>query len=1674
MRRFPSAPCLYSVVRTLAATAILTVAASPAFAQGVTVGPNVNMGGGPAIFTPPSTIVGDPFLQRQNEPSLAVSSRNPCHLLAGANDYRMVDVEEDAGEVGDAWLGVFKSFDCGATWTSTLLPGHKLDTSASGLASPLKGLAAAADATVRAGTSGLFYYSGIAFNRGDGGIGKVFVSRFIDNNNNDGGDPIEYLGATQIDLGTSGQFLDKPWIVADVPRDGSTCSINGRTVPAGPVYLVYTSFVGGDNNVHSKIMFSKSSDCGATWSNPSKLSERVAKNQGTTIAIDPGTGDIHIAWREFSATDDANSRNAILVARSSDGGRTFTKAEAITPQFVPFDQASSPLTFRTTAYPTLAVVPAEADARAAGQPGRVYVAWSARGFAVPRGNQTAGDARIVMSSSIGGVTWSTPQPTDIYEGAGHQIMPALAFAGGKIALAYYDLRDDAATDFDDLVIEYGQQAFDQCVANNGGAGFAAVYMCILDIAASDKLSRRHTLDMRAAMADARGLASFSSSSVLGSQRVSRYIEGSVRSDRRQLQYNRPNLPIFSRGRYPFIGDYIDIAGQSFVATEGGWEWNTGQLNRPAPVFHVAWADNRNVGTPSAGSTPDWSLFTPPVTGPNSVVCVAGQVGIRNQDVYTAQLRPGLIVSAPQNSKRIAGLQRSFVVVAHNTTDYPHVYEFTAAPPSNVIASFNQFSGFGIGDPLDTVRVTIPRKSSASRTLFVALTNPTQNPDAAPDVLVPVQVDQLPDAVSDFEDFDTVYLNPDFENPDFENPDFENTELHNPDFENPDFENPDFENPDFENPDFENPDFENFTLGTNAPIRNPDFENPDFENPDFENPDFENPDFENPDFENPDFENPDFENPDFENPDFENPDFENPDFENPDFENGAFVADTSWPVQNGGNTTSAFKTNVFVKDSPDGVRYQLTVRRIYSSPASVCSADGTTSRLSARSVPLVNIVSPGPNVTSPDILNRDFNSDDYDNATFSLAPGEFGIVTLRAYCAVGTSCTPELLATLQRRTALGVVAQAANCYSGPIDLGDQVGGFSRCEISEGTPKDLYDPIPPELSLLPPAAPGADDDNIGDPYGEEPVSFTLVAVDNLAIDSVSCTGVGAAVKSGNNYQFSGIFALGTTTVLCTATDLRGNPASISFDVEVRDVTPPAFDMAADPGSPFLPSGNPAEATSADGAQVFYSTPTATDSNGGPVDVTCGSGGGLVSGSVFPIGTTDINCVATDVSGVSTAPTNLFDIAVADRTAPLFGPLANIIAEATSAAGAVVSYASPTATDAVDANVAISCVQSSGSVFPIGTSTVNCTATDDANNVADAAFTVTVSDGTAPVFGGVANVIAEATSAAGATVTYTSPSATDVVDASVTISCVQPSGSVFPMGTSTVNCTATDDANNVANSAFTVTVGDGTAPVFLAVTNAIAEATSAAGAAVTYAVPSATDAVGATVSCVPAAGSTFTLGTSTVTCTATDAAGNSATTTLTVTVRDTVAPTLTVPANISGVIATSAAGAIVSYTASATDLVDATPTVACTPASGATFAVGTTTVTCTATDDALNASAAKTFTVTVIDLPPSVTAAANPPTLLWSPNKTMTPVTVSGKITVTSLKSASYKVVDEYGKVQPAGTVIVGANGSYSFVVKLEAYRNGNDSNGRVYTITVTAVDTSNRSASAQAIVTVPHNQ
>jgi hypothetical protein len=69
-----------------------------------------------------------------------------------------------------------------------------------------------------------------------------------------------------------------------------------------------------------------------------------------------------------------------------------------------------------------------------------------------------------------------------------------------------------------------------------------------------------------------------------------------------------------------------------------------------------------------------------------------------------------------------------------------------------------------------------------------------------------------------------------------------------------------------------------------------------------------------------------------------------------------------------------------------------------------------------------------------------------------------------------------------------------------------------------------------------------------------------------------------------------------------------------------------------------------------------------------------------------------------------------------------------------------------------------------------------------------------------------------------------------------------------------------------------------------------------------------------------------------------------------------------------------------------------------------------------------------------------------------------------------SAAYVVMDEYGQIHPSGNLTLGAGGSYAFTVALEASRRGNDSDGRLYTIKVSATDNAGNEGSESATVTV----
>jgi len=515
---------------------------------------------------------------------------------------------------------------------------------------------------------------------------------------------------------------------------------------------------------------------------------------------------------------------------------------------------------------------------------------------------------------------------------------------------------------------------------------------------------------------------------------------------------------------------------------------------------------------------------------------------------------------------------------------------------------------------------------------------------------------------------------------------------------------------------------------------------------------------------------------------------------------------------------------------------------------------------------------------------------------------------------------------------------------------------------------------------------------------------------------------------------------------------------IDNNPGDPLPPPAPVDNTPPVIAAPATIVAEATSSAGATVTFSA-TATDDKDGNVPVAASP----ASGSVFPLGTTAVGLAASDSAG-NTA-TAEFDVTVRDTTAPVIAATANLTAEATSANGAAVSYALPTATDAVS-STSVSGSPGSGSVFPLGASTVTVTATDAANNTSQSNFTITVQDTTAPVITAPANITAEATSAAGAAVSY-SASATDLVDGNVAVTGSPASGSTFPLGTTGVSLSAADSHNNAASASFSVTVRDTTAPALVVPASQTIEATSAAGAVANFAA-SATDAVGVTsLAYSHGSGSTFAIGTTTVTVAAQDAAGNTSSGSFTVTVRDTTAPALTVPANLT-LEATSAAGAVANFTATASDAVGVT-SLTTSAASGSTFPLGTTTVTVVAKDAAGNTRSGS-FTVTVRDTTaPAITGVTPSIRAIWPPNKKMVPVTVSVSAS-DAVGIASAKIVS-VATNQPDRRTQWQITGPLS--VNLLADREG-DKQDRVYTITIEVRDAAGNISTATTTVIVPHDQ
>jgi hypothetical protein len=129
------------------------------------------------------------------------------------------------------------------------------------------------------------------------------------------------------------------------------------------------------------------------------------------------------------------------------------------------------------------------------------------------------------------------------------------------------------------------------------------------------------------------------------------------------------------------------------------------------------------------------------------------------------------------------------------------------------------------------------------------------------------------------------------------------------------------------------------------------------------------------------------------------------------------------------------------------------------------------------------------------------------------------------------------------------------------------------------------------------------------------------------------------------------------------------------------------------------------------------------------------------------------------------------------------------------ATVNYSAPTPTGICGA---ITCAPPSGSIFPAGSTMVTCS---NETQQGSCSFQIEVDDVEPPAPLICPADVFEATAFASAVIDYDDPSATD--NCTAPVSCVPPSGSTFPLGTTAVNCTATDPGGSMATCEFDVTV-------------------------------------------------------------------------------------------------------------------------------------------------------------------------------------------------------------------------------------------------------------------------------
>jgi hypothetical protein len=393
----------------------------------------------------------------------------------------------------------------------------------------------------------------------------------------------------------------------------------------------------------------------------------------------------------------------------------------------------------------------------------------------------------------------------------------------------------------------------------------------------------------------------------------------------------------------------------------------------------------------------------------------------------------------------------------------------------------------------------------------------------------------------------------------------------------------------------------------------------------------------------------------------------------------------------------------------------------------------------------------------------------------------------------------------------------------------------------------------------------------------------AVPNVVVTaSDNCTPAGSLTITQSPVAGT-LVGLGVTTITVTVKDAANNAATCTTTFTVQDTTPPSISAQADASyqcASAVPAASASQATASDNC----GTPTVT--------VTESNNGGAGS-PASPLIITRVYTAA-DSAGHNASATQT--ITVIDNIPPVITTCAT---NKTLSGNANCQAAIPNLTGeivATDNCSSVSITQSpAAGTLVSGSATVTITVKDAANNQSTCTATIAVVDATPPVV----TCPAGTTASAGANCQAAVPSVVGSVTASdnctsagsLTITQNPVAGTLVGPGVTTITVTVKDAANNAATCTTTFTVVDTTPPTITCPANMIQNNDAGSCSAVVAFQPITSDNCAVVdSSCSPASGSIFPVGTTTVTCTAADAAHNHASCSFTVTVIDAQPPAIT----------------------------------------------------------------------------------------------------------------------------------------------------------------------------------------